>query len=242
MKLGLICFISPLLLIQNILGLKTITSANSSLNYGSVLRQNQQASVFNNGYARLLLMPYKAILVQVFSCTDIKINKLARQGNAVQLLVSMKGRFLCNKTPKISISSTFKDPKSSTKISVAGQELRVLNGTTNIAIKQDNTAIFGAREGYAIVNGKAYSSTLLAGQYIEKQPGKPMSKPAQAPLPLATNNGKIADKILICHDKANIIETEQKISIISNECSLVPQKIAFSIVNPIGEIKAYEIN
>lgn len=242
MRLSLILLASPLLLLQNSLGLRTITSANSSLVYGSVLKQNQQASVFNNGYARLLLVPYKAILVQVFSCTDIKITRLARQGNAVQLLVSMKGRFLCNKTPKISISSTFKDPKSSTKISIAGQQIRVLNGTTNIAIKEDKTVIFGAQEGFAVIAGKASSSTLMAGQYIEKAPGKPMTKPVQAPLPLATNNGKVADKVLICYDKANTIESEQSIKSVSNECSLTPVKVAFSITNPVGETKQYEIN
>lgn len=242
MRLGLICFVAPIILVQNALGLKTITSSNSSLRYGTILKQNQHASVFNDGYARLLLVPYKAVLMQVFSCTDITVKKLARQGNAVQLRVSMKGRFLCNKTPRISISSTFKDPKSATKVSIAGHEIRVLNGTTNIAIKHDSTAIFAATDGYAIVNGKMSANTLLAGQYVEKEPNKPMTKPAPAPMPESINSGSVGDRALVCYSKANTIESKQEIVPVSNECSMLPHKVAYTIINPIGKSKEYETN
>lgn len=233
------------------LQLKTIAAFDASIKRGSLLSQGSSFYTTGNGFTRHRLTLYNGMQADTFACTQASITKLARNFNAVSLIISAKQRLFCYKPARAKVYASLLDKdsniaiKTSNAIAYAQQEPLLYAGIakqygtqTTATLLFDGNTLIASRYGNSFI--KANTLLLLpANKYANIDIQGNVTGPFAIAEPYLVLGKKVSKSFLqVCSAKDNEITVRGRSL---QWCNLGKIGDEVIVTNPAGETRKYYI-
>jgi hypothetical protein len=212
-------------------------SDDSTKPSGAHLVQGDNIVTRADGFALLLLSPFKSILVTQLSCTNLTVKTLRYVGNNISNKLVYRDVFGCPSKSRVDISSSFVSKKSKIEVDLGKTRLS-LNGTRITILRDDVLATVGSSQGNVSSGGVVVSP----GYFSLIQQDGILSKPQRAPTPGFTSVGYNNNQVTGCTYYFNNLVSQRKARYFYSEesiCILTGLSDEVTITNPIGISQRY---
>jgi 5'(3')-deoxyribonucleotidase len=193
---------------KNRLYFEVKSSVNSFYKTGDKLFNKANIETYNNSYIDLYLKPYNSVRIQVYSCTNLIIDNLARFNDGILVSIDYKNIVFCPTKSKIRITSTLVDKDS--KIKGKFKQRKVLFEGTDILVSEniDNNILIGTSNGKINIE-YINKATVKENYYIESKDNNHLPLPKLAPEPYLESVARLTNNLnRVCTNENNLIESQ----------------------------------